>query len=127
MLGNLRSAGTAAEKRKSGWASSRREGGSPSRVKGSWWFVPVQSTPPKTIRLRLNRSVLDEMAAISATPLGLEDIEIAVGVEGLRQDWRRVGGYLRSAMGGVGDDSADPGSQSVSESVDPGDRPQRRI
>ena len=46
--------------------------------------------------------MLDEVAAISATPLGLEDeIEVAVGVEGLRQDWRRVGTYLRNSMDGL--------------------------
>ena len=45
---------------------------------------------------------MDEMAAISATPLGFEDeIEVAVGVDGLRQDWRRVGTYLRNSMDGL--------------------------
>lgn len=100
----FRSAGSSAEKRSSRRASSRKKAGSPGRVKGSWWFVPVQSTPPKTVKVRLNRSVLDEMAAISATPLGVEDFEVAVGVEGLRQDWRRVGTYLRTAMDGLGDE-----------------------
>ena len=98
----FRPAGSAAEKRNSRRASSRKKAGSPSRVRGSWWFVPVRSTPPKTFRVRLDRSMLDEMAAISATPLGLEDeIEVAVGVEGLRQDWRRVGTYLRNSMDGL--------------------------
>lgn len=107
MLGILRSAGSTAEKRKTGQASGQNKAGRPGRVKGSWWFVPVQSTPPKTIRLRLNHSVLDEMAAISATPFGVEDIEVAVGVEGLRQDWNRVGGYLRTAMDGLEFDPPD--------------------
>ena len=45
------------------------------------------------------------MAAISATPLGLEDeIEVAVGVEGLRRDWRQVGTYLRNSMDGLSED-----------------------
>ena len=110
VLGIFRSAGSAARKRKSEQASSRKAKDRPSRVKGSWWFVPVQSTPPKTIRVRLNRTLLDEMAAISATPIGVEDIEVAVGVEGLRQDWSRVGGYLRTAMDGLEVDPPNPRS-----------------
>lgn len=107
VLGIFRSAGPAADRRKRGQASNRNAAGRPGRVKGSWWFVPVQSTPPKTVRLRVNRSVLDEMAAISATPIGVEDIEVAVGVEGLRQDWSRVGGYLRTSMDGLRVDPPD--------------------
>lgn len=98
----FRRAGSAAEKRNSKRASSRKKAGNPGRLRGSWWFVPVRSTPPKTVRVRLERSVMDEMAAISATPLGLEDeIEVTVGVDGLRQDWRRVGTYLRNSMDGL--------------------------
>ena len=102
MRGILRSASSAVRKRVSGRTPSQKKAGSPGRVRGSWWFVPVQDTPPKSVvRVRLNRTVLDEMAAISATPIGLEDFEVAVGVEGMRQDWQRVGTYLRTAMDGL--------------------------
>lgn len=102
MLGILRSARSAVGKRDSGRASTQKKSSRSSQVRGSWWFVPVQDTPPKpVVRVRLNRTVLDEMAAISATPVGLEDIEVAVGVEGMRQDWQQVGTYLRTAMEGL--------------------------
>lgn len=102
MRGILRSGSSDGEKRDRGRTASQKKVGRSSRVRGSWWFVPVQATPPKAVvRVRLNRTVLDEMAAISATPIGLEDIEVAVGVEGMRQDWQRVGTYLRTAMEGL--------------------------
>ena len=106
MRGIFRSVGSAVKKRDSGRTSGQKKAGRPSRVRGSWWFVPVQDTPPKSVvRVRLNRTVLDEMAAISATPIGLEDFEVAVGVDGMRQDWQRVGTYLRTAMDGLDVDS----------------------
>lgn len=102
MRGIFRSRSSDGEKRDSGRTASQKKAGRPSRVRGSWWFVPVQDTPPKAVvRVRLNRTVLDEMAAISATPIELEDIDVAVGVEGMRQDWQRVGTYLRTAMEGL--------------------------
>ena len=98
----LRFASSAVEKRSSGRTSRQKQADRPRRLRGSWWFVPVQDTPPKTVvRVRLNRTVLDEMAAISATPIGLEDMEVAVGVHGMRQDWQRVGRYLRTAKDGL--------------------------
>lgn len=49
----------------------------------------------------LDLTLLDEMAQISATPLGVDDVTVPVGLEGLKQDWTRVGELLRNAMGVV--------------------------
>lgn len=46
-------------------------------------------------------TLLDEMAQISATPLGVDDETVPVELEGLKQDWDRVGELLQNAMGVV--------------------------
>lgn len=46
-------------------------------------------------------TLLDEMAQMSATPLGVDDETVPVGLEGLKQDWGRVGQLLQNAMGVV--------------------------
>lgn len=46
-------------------------------------------------------TLLDEMAQVSATPLGVDDESVPVGLEGLQQDWNRVGELLQNAMGVV--------------------------
>ena len=47
----------------------------------------------------LDHTLRDEMALIGATPLGVDDVIVPVGLEGLQQDWNRVGELLQSAMG----------------------------
>lgn len=52
----------------------------------------------------MDPTLLDEMAMINATPLGVDAVTVPVGVEGLRQDWFRVGELLRNAMGAVSEE-----------------------
>ena len=52
----------------------------------------------------MDPTLVDEMAPINATPLGVDEVTVPVGIEGLRQDWFRVGQLLRNAMGAVSEE-----------------------
>ena len=54
----------------------------------------------------MDPTLVDQMALINATPLGVDEVTVPVGIEGLRQDWFRVGELLRNAMGAVSEEEA---------------------
>ena len=77
-----------------------------SPARSASWFVPASrdSTADRPVQVHrayddLDLTLLDEMALVSATPLGVDEVVVPVGIEGLRQDWGRVGQLLRNAMG----------------------------
>lgn len=82
-----------------------------SPARSASWFLPVRRSAKASRPRRASKSydemdptLLDEMAMINATPLGVDAVTVPVGVEGLRQDWFRVGELLRNAMGAVSEE-----------------------
>lgn len=82
-----------------------------SPLRSASWFVPVGRSsktdrPARSFKPNdgMDPTLLDEMALINATPLGVDEVTVPVGIEGLQQDWYRVGQMLRNAMGAVSED-----------------------
>ena len=82
-----------------------------SPARSASWFLPVRrsSKTGRPARVRksyddMDPTLVDEMALINATPLGVDEVTVPVGIEGLRQDWFRVGQLLRNAMGAVSEE-----------------------
>lgn len=82
-----------------------------SPARSASWFLPVRRSskagrPPRTFKSydEMDPTLVDEMALINATPLGVDEVTVPVGIEGLRQDWFRVGELLRNAMGAVSEE-----------------------
>ena len=82
-----------------------------SPARSASWFLPLRRSAKAGRPRRASKSyddldptLLDEMALINATPLGVDAESVPVGVEGLQQDWFRVGELLRNAMGAVSEE-----------------------
>lgn len=82
-----------------------------SPLRSASWFVPVPRSPKADRPARrpkpygdMDPTLLDEMALINATPLGVDEVTVPVGIEGLQQDWYRVGQMLQNAMGAVSEE-----------------------
>lgn len=82
-----------------------------SPARSGSWFLPVRRSSKASRSRRVSKSyedldptLLDEMALINATPLGVDEVTVPVGVDGLQQDWFRVGESLRKAMGAVSEE-----------------------
>ena len=78
--------------------------GSPARSASGFSPLSIPSKATRTVQTHpadheLDLTLLDEMALIGATPLGVDDVIVPVGLEGLQQDWTRVGELLQNAMG----------------------------
>lgn len=76
-----------------------------SPARSASWFLPVRRSskagrPARTFKSydEMDPTLVDQMALINATPLGVDEVTVPVGIEGLRQDWFHVGELLRNAI-----------------------------